>query len=147
MMPVVVFDLDHTLIRCDSFAGFNRYLLQRQWWRFALAAVASPIIAAFWISRRTRLVAGSALVWCGTVGMDEQELHRLMDEHVAGRFGSGTDLVCQAALRTLRGHQDEGARVLVATGAVVALADRVCRQIGIAGVEVVGSTLQPWLGG
>jgi len=92
----VVFDLDHTLIRCDSFAGFSQYMLWRQWWRLLLVLVISPLVAALWISRRTRLYAVSTLVWCGTVGMDEHDLFRRMDRYVAKRFEDPT-LVCQGA--------------------------------------------------
>lgn len=143
----VVFDLDHTLIRCDSFAGFSQYMLWRQWWRLALALGISPLVAALWISRRTRLYAVSTLVWCGTVGMDEHDLFRRMDRYVAKRFEDPGVLVCQGALRELLRHQSEGARVLVATGSVAPLAERVCRHIGIRGVELVGSTLRRWCGG
>ena len=151
MMPpaarTVVFDLDHTLIRCDSFAGFSQYMLWRQWWRLLLALFISPLVAALWISRRTRLYAVSTLVWCGTVGMDEQDLFRRMDRYVAKRFEDLDILVCKGALRELHRHQNEGARVLVATGSVAPLAERVCRHIGIIDVEVVGSTLERRYGG
>ena len=143
----VVFDLDHTLIHCDSFAGFSQYLLWRSWWRLALALLVSPKVAFLWMSRRTRLYAVSTLVWCGTVGMSEQALFRRMDRYVAKRFEDPHALVCRGALRELHRHQSEGARVLVATGSVAPLAERVCRHIGIAGVEVVGSTLRRWRGG
>ena len=143
----VVFDLDHTLIRCDSFTGFSQYMLWRQWWRLLLALIVSPVIAALWTTRRTRLYAVSTLVWCGTLGMDEHDLFRRMDRYVAKRFEDPSSVVCQGALRELHRHQSEGARVLVVTGSVAPLAERVCRQIGIIGVEVVGSTLRRWCGG
>jgi phosphatidylglycerophosphatase C len=37
--------------------------------------------------------------------------------------------------------------LVVATGSVAPLAERICWQIGIIGVEVVGSTLRRWYGG
>ena len=146
-MPLVVFDLDHTLIRCDSFAGFNRQLLARAWWRIALALAASPVVAVLALSRRTLRSAGSLLVWCGTVGTEESELHALMDAHVLERFHEGGELVCRGAVAALRAHQAEGARLVIATGSVGPFAERVCARIGLAGVEVVGSELEPFLGG
>lgn len=144
----VVFDLDHTLIRFDSFAWFNLYVLWR-WWRMLLAVLVSPVVALLWIASRTRLYAVSTLVWCGTVGMDETELFRQMDRYVAKAFDdprSGA-WVCQGAIKELLRHQREGARIVVATGSVAPLAERVCRKLGIVGVEVVGSTLQRWRSG
>lgn len=144
----MVFDLDHTLIRYESFAWFNLYLLWR-WWRMALALLASPVVALLWISTRTRLLAVSTLVWFGTVGMDERELHQRMDGYVAKAFDDprAGEWVCQGAIQALLQHQREGARIVVATGSVAQLAERVCVKMGIVGVEVVGSTLQRWHNG
>ena len=139
----VVFDLDHTLIRFDSFAWFSQYMLWR-WWRTLLGLVVSPVVAALWISRRTRLYAVSILVWCGTVGRDERELFERMDYFVKACFEYSSDYVCRGAVAEVQRHQREGARVVVATGSVVPLAERICRHIGIEGVEVVGSTLRRW---
>jgi phosphatidylglycerophosphatase C len=146
-VSVIVFDLDHTIVHCDSFAGFTRSLLLRAWWRAALAILASPLIVALALAARTRLFAVSALVWLATVGLDEEMLHSLMDEHVAERFGGQSPLGCQQAIAALREHQLAGARVLIATGALASLAQRVCREVGIQEVEIVGSSLRPWLGG
>jgi phosphatidylglycerophosphatase C len=144
----VVFDLDHTLIRFDSFAWFVHYLLWR-WWRLPLALLLSPAVALLWIAARTRLYAVSMLVWCGTVGKDEQDLFRWMDRYVAKVFDDpkSPEWVCHGAIREVHRHLSEGARVVVATGSVAQLAERVCHKLGIVNVEVVGSTLQRWRGG
>jgi phosphatidylglycerophosphatase C len=146
-MRVVIFDLDHTLIHCDSFTAFCRYLILRRWWRVGLTLVLGPAIAGLWVARRTRILGGSALIWIGTVGMDHAEFHALMDGHVAERFGKETELVCRSAVRELQSHVTDGARVVVVTGSLVALAERVCKSIGAERVEVVGSTLRSWMGG
>jgi len=146
-VSIAIFDLDHTLVRGDSFAAFNLYLLVRSWWRFALALTLTPIVGVLLISSRTRVAAVSIFIWCGTVGLSEADLHRLMDEHVARRFASGSNRVCRQAVRALHEHQREGARVFVATGCVAALAERVCRHIGIEAVDVVGSSLRRYAGG
>lgn len=146
-MPVVVFDLDHTIIRCDSFLGFNRELLLRRSWRTALTLVASPFLAALWIPRRTRLTVASTLVWLATVGLEEDELHTLMDVYVATRFDHDPALVCRTSVEMLQAHQRSGARVFIATGSEVTLARRICARLGIRDVEIVGSTLRRWWGG
>lgn len=146
-MSVVVFDLDHTIIRCDSFLGFNRELLLRRSWRTALTLVASPFLAALWIPRRTRLAVASTLVWLGTVGLEEDELHALMDTYVSTRFDLDPRLVCRTSVEVLQAHQRSGARVFIATGSEVALARRICARLGIGDVEIVGSTLRRWWGG
>lgn len=146
-MQLVMFDLDHTLIRCDSFAGFARELLLRRWWRTAMTIAIGPAIATFWMMRRTRKLAGSTLLWTATVGMSEREFHELMDRHVAERFGGNAALLCARAIEELKKHQDEGARVVIVTGAAAPLAERICRQIGLEKTELVGSSLRRWLGG
>jgi len=143
---LAMFDLDHTLIRCDSFAGFARELLLRRWWRTGLILTLGPLVGPLWMSRRTRHLAGSILVWTATVGLSERAFHALMDRHAERRFAGGA-LTCEAAVARLREHQAEGARIVVVTGAVAALAQRVCAHIGIGDVEVVGSSLRRALGG
>ena len=142
----VVFDLDHTLIRFDSFAWFSQYMLWR-WWRTLLGVAVSPVVGALWISPRTRLYAVSILVWCGTVARDERELFERMDYFVKACFDYSGDYVCRGAVEEVQRHLREGARVVIATGSVVPLAERICRHIGITGVEVVGSTLRRWAHG
>jgi phosphatidylglycerophosphatase C len=144
-MQVAIFDLDHTLVRRDSFATFSRHLILRDWWRAGLALLLAPIVAALLLPPRTRVVAGSIVIWCGTVGVDERDLHRLMDLHVAAHLAPG--LICQAAVEALLEHQREGVRVLVATGCVAALAERVCCHLGLGSVEIVGSSLRRYWGG
>lgn len=144
---MVVFDLDHTLVNCDSFARFNRSLLLRQWWRVSLALLLGPALAPLFATTSTRIHALSFLIWLGTVGLTLSELEHLMDEHVASEFSSANNLVCATAFAAFRAHQAAGARMVIATGAVAALAQRVCLGIGLRNFVVVGSTLRPCLGG
>jgi len=146
-VSLAIFDLDNTLVRGDSFAAFNGYLLVRSWWRLALALALTPLVAMLLIPSRTRIAAISILIWCGTVGFSEADLHQSMDEHLSRRFRAGSDRVCRQAVRTLLDHQQQGVRVLVATGCVASLAERVCRHIGVEHVDVVGSSLRRFGGG
>jgi phosphatidylglycerophosphatase C len=143
---LVIFDLDHTLVHVDSFAGFCLGLILRSWWRVAATLPALPLLAALAVFSRTRRAALSAFVWVGTVGLDRRELEQLMDAYVARRFADG-ELVCARAVEALLEHRGAGARVLIATGCESALAARVCRAIGAGELEVVGSALRPWCGG
>jgi phosphatidylglycerophosphatase C len=146
-MAVVVFDLDHTLIRCDSFAGFNRQLILRSPLRVAATLLVAPVLLLLCVPRRSRIWVGSSLVWLGTVGLTEAQLLALMDEYVEQRFGGQTSLVCQTGVQALLAHLAAGARVFVATGSEARLAARICARLGAADVEVVGSLLRPRWGG
>lgn len=144
---VVVFDLDYTLIRCDSFAQFCRELLLARWWRLGLAVASLPVIAALMSRRTTRVHALSSLVWFATVGRDPAELDRLMDEYVDRHFAKSTTLRCLPAISALLEQHRGDARVVVATGCTAALARRICDALGIQVALIVGSTLRPWRGG
>jgi phosphatidylglycerophosphatase C len=140
---VVIFDLDHTLVRCDSFAAFTRSLLLRrtggEWWRTALVLVAAPVLLPLCVIPRTRRLAASFVVWAGSVGLDDAELEDLMRRHVRARFGKPGALVCRTALEALHQHRARGDRVLVVTGADAELARLVCEGIGVPGADVVHS--------
>lgn len=146
-MPIVVFDLDNTLVFGDSFSEFNRYLIRRSWWRTTLALLLAPAALLLLAFPATRLTGISVFVWCGTVGTSELELFRLMDVHLVQRFEGHPALICRKAVESLLSHQENGARILIATGCVAALAERVCRRIGVGGLEIVGSSLRPGYGG
>lgn len=143
---LVVFDLDHTLVHLDSFAGFSRGLILRSWWRVAATLLALPLAGPLALLSSTRRAALSTFVWLGTVGLDRHALDELMAAYVSRRF-AGADRVCARAVEALLEHRAAGARVLIATGCEAALAARVCRAIGAGEVEVVGSALRPWCGG
>lgn len=146
-MSIVVFDLDNTLVRGDSFAEFCRYLVLRSWWRTALALLLAPAALLLLPFPSTRLFALSLPIWCGTVGVSEQELYRLMDAHLEQRFTAPERIVCRQAVEALHTHQENGARILIVTGCMAALAERVCHKMGIGGLEIVGSSLRPALHG
>jgi phosphatidylglycerophosphatase C len=143
---LVIFDLDHTLVHVDSFAGFCRGLILRTWWRAAATLLVLPLLAPLALFTRTRRAALSTCVWLGTVGLERGRLEELMDVYVARRF-AGPGLVCAPAVEALLEHRAAGARVLLATGCEAGLAARVCRAIGAGELEVVGSALRPWCGG
>jgi phosphatidylglycerophosphatase C len=146
-MATVLFDLDHTLIRFDSFMRLSATLLRRDAWRTASVLATGPLLGALLLggNRSARWLAGSTLVWLATV-RQPGPLEELMDLEVGGWFGDGSS-VCRTALAALERHCAAGDRVVVVTGAVETLARRVCARIGCPQVEVVGSTLRAWRGG
>ena len=112
----VIFDLDRTLINCDSFAGCLNSLLLRNWWRVGSVVVASPILLPLWATRTTRPAALRGLLWCATVGLKR-------DEFVSHLSAQGETLASDAqatvygdGLRALKKHQQSGDRVVIVTG-------------------------------
>ncbi len=146
-MATVLFDLDHTLIRFDSFLRLSATLLRRDAWRTAALLAAGPLLGGALLTRNrsARWLAGSTAVWLATV-RQPAPLEELMDVEVGGWFGDGAS-VCRIALEALERHCQAGDRVVVVTGAAETLARRVCARIGCPAVEVVGSTLREWRGG
>jgi phosphatidylglycerophosphatase C len=144
-MATVLFDLDHTLIRFDSFARLSRTLLRRDAWRTAATLAAGPLVAPLMLHRSTRRLAGSTFVWLATVRQSDP-LEALMDAEVGAWFVDGAS-TCRIALAALERHRRAGDRVVIVTGAAERLAHRVCARIGLDSVEVVGSTLRAWRGG
>ena len=146
---VVLFDLDHTLVRCDSFAGFNRFLMRRRMIRLiASVAIAPVFVPLFVVPGPTRRLAGSVFLWIGTVALSDAEISALMSQYFRERFTDDT-LCCADAVRCLQDHLSLGHRVLVVTGAAESAARHVCREIGLptANLEFVGSTVKRVFGG
>lgn len=145
--PVALFDFDHTLIRHDSFAAFAGRLLQRDWWRIAAALGLSPVLAPLVPMRRTRGVPALALVWLATLGLDRERLARQLRRHVTRLASDPEALAYHDGLARLREHQRAGHRVVIATGALEELARAICDTLGLADLEIVGSSWRPWGGG
>ncbi|MBM7093887.1 haloacid dehalogenase-like hydrolase, partial [Streptomyces sp. S12] len=54
--PLVVFDFDHTLYDGDSGSHLFAWLIQRSWWRMALALLITPLAGPMVAWLRTRRV-------------------------------------------------------------------------------------------
>lgn len=142
-MSVAAFDLDGTLVRGSSFGQFTRLLLYRSPWRLLAAMGCSPLVAVLLSSRRTRPLAGSALVWLATVGRSEPELRRRARTFARWHAGAQSGNRVDAALARLAGHQRSGAQIVIATAAVEPVASEVVRALGIAGAHVLAPRLKP----
>ncbi len=145
--PTVIFDFDHTLVRCDSFTWLNVDLLKRSVLRAFLFLLFAPLCALCYLSEKTRLVSLSIPLWLATVGMSEREFQEFIAEHVARRYVRTQSLWCQAAISDLRDERARGARIWIATGCAQVLAEPICKALGLGEVTVVGSQVQRKCGG
>ena len=142
--PVVAFDLDGTLVRGDSFAGFTRMLIFRNRWRAALAFLASPLFGLLFLLPPTRVLGIVGYLWIATVGLSPAEFERLAREFAASH--ATPDRHITAALDRLRAHQEAGDQVVVVTACAEPLASAVCAELGLTGVPVISARLRPGLG-
>ena len=144
---VALFDFDYTLIRRDSFSRFVQALLWRDWWRMAAAAGLTPVVAPLWSLKSTREIPVSTMVWLATLGLGHERLSRDLRDHVTHLARDPDALVYREGVARLRAHQQQGHRVVIATGAFEDLARSICDALGLEDLEVVGSSLRPWRGG
>lgn len=139
--PVVVFDLDGTLVAGDSFGAFLRHLIVRRRLRLGAAVLTAPAWLPALLFPPTRLAAERHLVWFAAAGLDEQAFAVAARDFAAQHAGVAAGRTTTAAVARLREHVEAGDRVVVATACAAPLAQEVCAVIGLDGVEVVSSTL------
>lgn len=143
----MIFDFDHTLVRCDSFTWLNVDLLRRSVLRAALFFLFAPLCALCYLSPKTRLVSLSIPLWLATVGMSEGEFREFIARHVTRRYGRTRHLWCPGAISELQNERAQGASIWIATGCAQELAERICEALGLGEVKVVGSELRRKWGG
>lgn len=145
--PLVVFDFDHTLYDGDSGGHLFRWLIERAWWRIALAWLVSPLFGPMIAWLPTRRMGISAFVWVGTVGLHRRrDLDALIDRYVEGHVGILGSRLLPVALDVLHRHRVAGDRVLVATGAPPELARAILAFAAHEDVPVIGTLVGPRLG-
>ena len=145
--PLVVFDFDHTLYDGDSGSHLFAWLIQRSWWRMALALLITPLAGPMVAWLRTRRVGISAYVWVGTIGMGgERTLNAAIDRYVAGHTEQIRARLLPVALDVLHHHREQGDQVVVATGAPPELARAILAFVAHEDVPVVGTLVGPRLG-
>jgi len=143
----VIFDLDRTLIAGDSFAGCLNSLLLRDWWRVGAVAAASPALLLLWTTATTRPAALWVLLWCATVGLDDEEFSSILMAHGEKLASEAESTVCRDGLRVLKEHQEAGDRIVIVTGSSSDLATAFCAALRLRDVRVVGSTFRACAGG
>ena len=127
---IAIFDLDRTLIRCDSFPTLLNSLLLRNWWRLTATVLASPVLLLFWASARTRTASLSALLWLATVGMRDEEWAAAVSSQARQLASDTMNVVNRDGLRTLKEHQRHGDQVVLVTGSWCDLASALCTALG-----------------
>lgn len=137
---VVVFDLDGTLVRGDSFSRFvTELVLMRPVRGMVSALVALPLFAV----PRWRRRAVDLWLRAATTGLTDARYEELVGAYVGRRYALGSGRTIEAALSRLRDHREAGHTVVVVTGSEERLARAICRSLGFADLDVVGSTLVP----
>jgi phosphatidylglycerophosphatase C len=146
--PVVaVFDFDHTLTASDSFAGFCRWLLRRQWWRQAIVIAVAPFLAPLLLLKSSRRIPVRFAVWVSTLGVTADQLPQLVHSYLRSHLARGGSFVLQDGLDRVAMHRESGHEVIIATGALELLARAICDSVGLEEIVVVGSSLRRALGG
>lgn len=145
--PLVVFDFDHTLYDGDSFTGCLRWLIDRAWWRQALALLVAPVAGPMIAFLPTRRAGISAFVWAATFGLHRRrDLDGLIDRYVLANTDAIRARLLPVALDVLHRHREAGDRVLVATGAPPELARAILAFVAHEDVPVIGTLVGPKLG-
>jgi len=144
---VVVFDFDLTLTQWDTANRFFRWLLKREPWRFALVLIAVPVLGPLFLSSVTRKWPIRFAVWVATLGKSVHDLAFLAQEHAEAIFAGAEPVFVEAGLKQLHSHLEQGHRVVIATGCLEQLAQRLLSQAGYGHVPLVASTVRPFLGG
>lgn len=145
--PLVVFDFDHTLYHGDSGGHFFKWMIQRAWWRKALALAIAPVFGPMiaWMPTRRRGI--SAFVWVGTLGIRRvDQFNAMIDRYVAQHTAEIEHRLLPVALDVLRAHRDAGDRVVIATGAPPELARAILAFVAHEDLPVVGTIVGPKYG-
>ncbi|MGY0557918.1 MULTISPECIES: haloacid dehalogenase-like hydrolase [unclassified Lysobacter] len=146
--PLVVFDFDHTLYDGDSGGHLFRWLIMRDWWRIALAALIAPVFGPMVALLPTRRVGISGFVWAGTVGLHRRrDLDIEIDRYVQIHAAQLQARLLPVALDVLQAHRTAGDQVVIATGAPPELARAILAFVAHQDLPVVGTLVGPRLGG
>jgi len=146
--PLVVFDFDHTLYDGDSGAHLFKWLIERTWWRRALALLIAPVFGPMVAFLPTRRVGISGFVWAGTVGLHRRrDLDIEIDRYVVLHTEQIRQRLLPIALDVLHRHRESGDRVVIATGAPPELARAILAFVAHEDVPLVGTLVGSRLGG
>ncbi|WP_233198627.1 MULTISPECIES: haloacid dehalogenase-like hydrolase [Luteimonas] len=147
LAKTVVFDFDHTLYDGDSGTHLFKWLIQRRWWRVALAVLVTPVFGLMTAFLPTRRYGISAYVWIGTVGLHSRgSLDALIDRYVATNADRIRPRLLPVALDVLHAHREAGDRVVIATGAPPELARAILAFVAHETVPVIGTLVGPKFG-
>ena len=140
---VVVFDFDHTLYNGDSLSQLLRWLIGRHVWRCILALLATPLLAPLIYLLKTRQTAIRIYIWIATVRWRSVfHFQQAVDQFVSAKQEHLRGRLLTQGLKCLSAHRQAGDRVVIATGAPVALARALIALAGISDVTILGTEIQ-----
>lgn len=139
---VVVFDFDGTLVSRDSFFDFALgYCLRRP---ARLLAIGAVLPVALLIALRSRVGAGSAVLWAMTVGSSTRAFVVALRQYAMRTLPRYAN---DAIFAELARHVRAGRRVVIATGSLPLLVRRLLAERQFAPLPIVGSRLRRKWGG
>jgi phosphatidylglycerophosphatase C len=138
--PVAVFDLDGTLLRGDTTAGFIRGLIVGSPVRFTVAAAAGPVLVPFFFVPKARRHAITVLLLIATFGLPRDRFQARLERFAAAHAAEANRI--PVVLDRLHGHLQAGDRVIIATGCADWLARAICHALGLDTVEIMAARLQ-----
>ncbi len=143
MSAVVVFDLDKVLLGGDASTLFLRGRLSQSPGRGLPLLLAAPVLLPGSAVPHSRPLAARLMTRIAVGGSSQSDV-----EAVAEAYGRALarkpEAAVAEAIACVRRHQDDGDRVVVATGCEETLARGFLAAIGLGDLDVVGSTGQLW---
>ncbi len=139
---VVVFDFDGTLVSRDSFLDFALgYCLRRP---ARLLAVGALLPLALLLVLRSRVAAGSLMLWAMTVGSSTRCFAKALQRYARGTLPRYAH---EAIFAELSRHVQARSRVVIATGSLPSLVRGLLEARRFARLPIVGSRFRRQCGG
>jgi phosphatidylglycerophosphatase C len=143
MQPTVVFDLDKVLLGGDASTLFLHGRLRQSPRRLLPLLLAAPLLLPGSAVPQSRPLAARVMTRIAVGGRPESDV-----EAVASAYGEALTRKPEAAvaeaIACVRRHQQDGDRVVVATGCEETLARGFLSSVGLGDLDVVGSTGTLW---
>jgi len=143
MQPTVVFDLDKVLLGGDASTLFLHGRLRQSPRRLLPLLLAAPLLVPGSAVPQSRPLAARIMTRIAVGGRSDSDV-----EAVASAYGEALSRKPEAAvaeaIACLRRHQQDGDRVVVATGCEETLARGFLSSVGLGDLDVVGSTGTLW---
>lgn len=147
MVVTAVFDFDKTIVNKDTGFEFVRYFTYKNKLRSLLAIPFWPLAVALMLVPPIRHWGISVCVWLATFPCSPADFPQVRAEFLSAFFGPRGGRVYPSAIERLRWHQEQGHKVLVATGSPTSLVKAIFEHLNISDVEVIGSGDAMFLGG
>ena len=145
---VAVFDFDKTLINTDVAYHFLNTAIRRSKVRRMAVGLLMPILLPFLLTRRSRSVAMSTMMWIATFPLRGRTSRDVFGAFAAGVFAPPIKArFYHEGLDALAAHRRLGHRLLIISGSPQELVEQVVRSVLDRDIEVYGSQVVPFLGG